>query len=191
MTASRLLRLSCALLLAAAMPLAAQGRGTLRPLDVPFATTPHAAVAKMLEMAKVGPEDMVYDLGSGDGRIVIAAARDFGARAAIGVDLDPKRVAEGEENARQAGVADRVRFIRGDAFKVDFSEATVLAMYMSPRINAELLPRILKTMKPGSRVVVFRFPIPGWEPQRTETIGGQPVRFWVVPDRAETARILH
>jgi cyclopropane fatty-acyl-phospholipid synthase-like methyltransferase len=174
-----------ALALLIALPAAAQNarRGTLHPLDVPYLGTPHEAVRKMLELAKVGPNDIVYDLGSGDGRIVIAAARDFKAKLGVGVDLDYHRVLQGQENARKAGVADRTRFIHGDAFKVDFSEATVLAMFMSPRINAELMPRILTMMKPGSRVVVYRFPVGNWQPQETAMINDQIIRLWVVPER--------
>jgi cyclopropane fatty-acyl-phospholipid synthase-like methyltransferase len=179
----RLLILVLALVLAAPAAVEAERRGTLHPLDAPFVVTPHAAVKKMLEMAKVGPDDVVYDLGSGDGRIVIAAVKDFHAKRGIGVDLDIHRVLQGQENARKAGVANRARFVHGDAFKVDFSEATVLAMYMSPRINAELLPRILAMMKPGSRVVVYRFPVGDWQPVQTASVGGQPIRLWIVPER--------
>ena len=158
-------------------------RGKLRLLDVPFATTPPEAVAAMLRLAEVGPADVVYDLGAGDGRIVIAAVRDFGAKAGIGIDLDPERVSEGQENALKAGVASRTRFLQGDAFKVDFSAATVLALYMSARINRELEPRFRAQLKPGTRIVTYRFPIGDWQPVRTIEIGGQAIRLWVVPQK--------
>jgi SAM-dependent methyltransferase len=159
----------------------AQGRGKMMHLDVPFAATPHEAVAEMLRLAEVGPEDVVYDLGSGDGRIVIAAARDFGARAAVGIDLDPRRVEEGQENAEKAGVAARTRFLRDDIFKADFSEATVLALYLTPRILNEAAPRFLEQLKPGSRIVTYRFAFRDWIPARETELDGQPIRVWIVP----------
>ncbi len=159
----------------------AQGRGKLQHLDVPFATTPPAAVSAMLKLANAGPGDIVYDLGAGDGRIVVAAVRDFGVREGVGIDLDKKRVAEGKEAARKAGIADRTRFFQGDAFKVDFTEATILALYMSPRINRELEPRIRAMMRPGTRIVSYRFPIGDWPPARTITVGGQPIHLWIMP----------
>ena len=137
----------------------------------------------MLRLAKVGPADVVYDLGAGDGRIVIAAVRDFGAKAGIGIDLDPRRVAEGKENAIKAGVASRTRFLQGDAFKVDFSAATVLALYMSARINRELEPRIRAQLKPGTRIVTYRFPIGEWQPVRTIEVGGRSIHLWIVPEK--------
>jgi SAM-dependent methyltransferase len=162
----------------------AQGRGKMQHIDVPFATTPPAAVAAMLKLAGAGPEDVVYDLGAGDGRIVIAAVRDFGARAGVGIDLDSKRVAEGLENARKLELTGRTRFFQGDAFKVDFSEATILALYMSPRINRELEPRIRMMMKPGARIISYRFPIGHWQPARTIMVGGQPIHLWIVPKKS-------
>lgn len=171
----------CASLVALVFAATAQAqtaRGKLRALDVPFATTPPEAVAAMLQLANVGPADVVYDLGSGDGRIVIAAVRDFGAKAGVGIDLDPKRIAEGKENALKAGVSSQVRFLQGDAFKVDFRAATVLALYMSARINRELEPRFRAQLKPGTRIVTYRFPIGDWQPVRTITVGGQAIRLW-------------
>jgi ribosomal protein L11 methylase PrmA len=170
-------------LVAASSAACAQKRGTFKRLDVPYAGTPHAGVAAMLRLAEVGPNDIVYDLGSGDGRIVIAAVRDFGAKFAVGVDIDERRVLEGLANARKAGVSDRTRFVRDDVFKVDFSEATVLAMFMSYRIQTELLPRIRKLLKPGTRIVTYRFPIVGWQPHRIARSEGNDVYLWIVPDR--------
>src|SRR5690606_6243653 len=145
------------------VPAAPQHRGHFKHLDVPYKGTPHKAVAAMLRLAGVGPDDIVYDLGSGDGRIVIAAVRDFGAKLAVGVDIDGQRVVEGVENARTAGVSGQTRFVHADAFKVDLSEATVLAMFMSARITTELLPRMEAMPRAGSRIVTYRVPIVGWK----------------------------
>lgn len=177
------LSVALALVLVQAASVQAQGRGKMMHLDVPFAATPHAAVAEMLRLAEVGPDDVVYDLGSGDGRIVIAAVRDFAARAAVGIDLDPRRVREGEENAGKAGVADRTRFVHDDIFKADFSEATVLALYLTPRILNEAAPRFLAQLRPGARIVTYRFSFHDWPPARETVLDGQPIRVWVVPER--------
>lgn len=161
----------------------AQGRGRMQHLDVPYVATPAPAVAEMLRLARVGPHDVVYDLGSGDGRIVVAAVRDFGAKAGVGIDIDLQRVLQGQENARKAGVSDRTQFILGDAFKADFGEATVLTMFLTPRILRELEPRILAQLRPGSRVVSYRFRFDDWKPERAvETEGGQ-IFLWTVPER--------
>lgn len=182
-TAGRL-AIGLALLAAAASSAAsAQKRGHFKRLDVPYAVTPHEGVAAMLRLAGVGPDDVVYDLGSGDGRIVIAAVRDFGAKFAVGVDIDRKRVVEGRMNARQAGVSGRTQFIHGDAFKVDFSEATVLTMFMSSRINTELLPKMKAQLRPGARIVTYRFPIVGWKPRKVVQSEGDDIYLWIVPGR--------
>jgi ribosomal protein L11 methylase PrmA len=120
--------------------------------DVPFVPTPEVVVDKMLELAKVGPSDVVYDLGSGDGRIVITAAKQYGARG-IGVDIDPDRVREARQNAKAAGVADRVQFKEGDLFNTDLSEATVVTLYLLPEVNMRLRPKLFRELKPGTRVV--------------------------------------
>ena len=164
------------------VPAAPQHRGHFKHLDVPYKGTPHKAVAAMLRLAGVGPDDIVYDLGSGDGRIVIAAVRDFGAKLAVGVDIDGQRVVEGVENARKAGVSGHTRFVHADAFKVDFSEATVLAMFMSARINTELLPRMKAMLRPGSRIVTYRFPIVGWTPHKVIQAEGYDIYLWIVPE---------
>jgi len=158
----------------------AQTRGRFKKLDAPFVGTPYEGVAAMLKLARVGPDDVVYDLGSGDGRIVIAAVRDFGAKAGVGVDIDPIRVREGIGNAKKAGVSDRTEFFQGDAFKFDFGEATVLALFMSARINTELLPRMRRLLKPGSRIVTYRFPIVGWKPDKVIRHNGEDIYLWVM-----------
>ena len=154
-------------------------------LDVPFVPTPHEIVARMLELGAVGPGDNLIDLGSGDGRIVIAAVRDRGARSAEGIDLDPQRVAEAEENAIAAGVADRTRFEQGDLFDKDFSAATVLTLYLTPEINLRLRPRILETLLPGSRVVSHVFDMGAWVPDQQASMGSVNIYAWIVPARIE------
>jgi hypothetical protein len=128
---------------------------------VPFVVTPTDVVEKMLEMAQVGKDDVFYDLGCGDGRLVIAAARDFGARG-IGVDIDPLRVKESKNNARKAQVEHLVEFHIQDVSEADFSDATVVALYMLAEVNGRLRPRFEKQLKPGTRVVSHNYPVPGW-----------------------------
>lgn len=154
-------------------------------LDVPFVPTPYEIVANMLEMGEVGPEDHLIDLGSGDGRIVIAAVRDRGARSAEGIDLDPQRVAEAQENALAAGVADRTSFEQGDLFDKDFSAATVLTLYLTQDINLRLRQRILETLAPGSRVVSHVFDMGAWVPDRQAPMGSVNIYAWTVPTRVE------
>jgi tRNA A58 N-methylase Trm61 len=154
-----------------------------RTLDVIYVPTPPEVVAKMLSMARVGPGDVVYDLGSGDGRIVIAAVRDFGAAAGVGIELDPQRLKEANENARSAGVSDRVHFLDQDLFKADLSEATVVTMYLLPTVNARLYPK-LRGLKPGTRIVSHNYDIsPEWKPNQAVTVGQHIVYFWTVPRR--------
>ena len=138
-------------------------------LDAPYVSTPQPVVKAMLRLAQVRQNDMVYDLGCGDGRIVIAAARDFGARG-VGIDIDPRRIEEANAAARSAGVSQRVRFTVQDLFKTDFSDATVMALYLYPELNAKLLPKLRAELKPGARVVSHRFRIGDWAPDRFETV---------------------
>ncbi len=152
-------------------------------LDIHYVPTPNRLVHRMLEMAGVNEKDYVVDLGSGDGRIVIAAVRDFHARAGYGIDLDPQRVAEARENARQAGVSDRVVFEEGDLFEKDFSEATVLTLYLLQHLNERLRPTILEIMAPGTRVVSHDFDMGDWEPDDQVVVQGSYAFLWVVPAR--------
>jgi precorrin-6B methylase 2 len=152
--------------------------------DIRYVPTPEPVVAKMLQMARVGPSDVVYDLGSGDGRIVITAARDFGARRGVGIDLDPKLVRISKENARKAGVQDRVEFRVGDIFDADLSEATVITLYLLPAINVKLMPKLLRELKPGSRIVSQAFDMGDWAPQQTELVDDRKVFLWTVPEPA-------
>jgi SAM-dependent methyltransferase len=155
-------------------------------VEVPDVRTPPEVVVEILRLARVGPGDTVYDLGSGDGRIVIAAARDFGARG-VGIELDPDLVAESARNARRAGVTDRTRFLLQDIFVADISEATVVTLYLSPGVNLRLRPRLLSQLKPGSRIVSHDFPIGDWQPARVVNFKGPErthvLSLWVVPPR--------
>ena len=150
--------------------------------DVPFVPTPEKVVDRMLEIAQVGPNDVVYDLGSGDGRIVIAAARKYGARG-VGIDIDPERIREARDNARSAGVSDRVEFREGDLFKADLSEATVVTLYLLSSVNLQLRPKLLSELKPGTRIVSHAFDMGDWKPLRTEKVGTSTVYYWIVPER--------
>lgn len=150
-------------------------------LDAPYVPTPQEVGDKMLSMAGVGPDDIVYDLGSGDGRLVISAARDFKAKKGVGVDLDPVRVAEARANARTAGVDGRVTFHEGDLFAFDFSEASVLTLYLLPEMILKLRPTIQASLKPGSRIVAHDFHMGEWEADAYERIGRATVYYWVVP----------
>jgi trans-aconitate methyltransferase len=155
----------------------------LRAPDVIFLPTPPEVVTAMLKVARVGKGDVVYDLGSGDGRIVISAVKDFGAARGVGIDIDPERVAEASANARQAGVADRVTFLNQDLFTTNFSDATVVTLYLLPSLNLRLRPKLLSELKPGTRVVSHAFDIGDWVPEQTLDIRGRAVYFWTVPER--------
>jgi len=149
--------------------------------EVPYVATPQVTVDEMLRLANVGPQDFVLDLGSGDGRIVVTAARKFGARG-LGVDLDWRLVLQGEENARQAGVADRVRFLEQDLFQTDLSQATVITTYLLPFVMLRLRPSVL-ALKPGTRIVSHDFDFGDWRPDQKTSIRKN-VFLWIVPARA-------
>jgi hypothetical protein len=150
--------------------------------DVIWVPTPEELITKMLDMAKLTPNDYVIDLGSGDGRIVIAAAKR-GARA-LGVEYNPDMVALSRENARKEGVSARASFIQADIFQTDFSKATVLTMYLLPSLNMKLRPKILE-MKPGTRVVSHAFSMEDWEPDQTATEEERTAYLWIVPAKVE------
>jgi cyclopropane fatty-acyl-phospholipid synthase-like methyltransferase len=151
--------------------------------EAPWVPTPEEVVDTMLRLAKVGPKDIVYDLGCGDGRIVIAAAKNFGARG-VGIEIEPELVVEARAAAKDAGVADRVRFREQDLFQADISKASVVTLYLFTKMNERLKPRLLKELKPGSRVVAYQFNGMGdWKPQQVVTTHPYPVWLWVVPDR--------
>lgn len=158
------MRLLIALILACASPAFADENDW----QVPFITTPGDVVERMLELAGTKADDLVADLGSGDGRIVIAAARKYGARG-LGIELDQKLVDVSRENARKAGVADRVAFVQGDVLEADFSKASVVTVYLLPNLISQLEPRLL-ALKPGTRIVSHSFHMPSWRPDRTVTL---------------------
>ena len=181
----------------AALAIAACGaRAQEGEVRAPFITTPPEVVARMLQLAGTGLQDTVIDLGSGDGRIVIAAARDHGARG-LGIELDPKLVALARENARRAGVADRARFEEGDALKAELTQASVVTIYLLPFLLEQLQPRLLGQLRPGARVVTHAFAMKGWPPDRAETVRlsarheGQGdesrIFLWVVPAQVRGA----
>jgi SAM-dependent methyltransferase len=153
-----------------------------RPPDVYFASTRQPVADAMLTLAGVTAGDVVYDLGSGDGRIVIMAAQKHGARG-VGIEIDPKLVALSRELAREGGVDDKVSFIEGDFFTADISPATVVMLYLSTTINADLEPKLRRELRAGSRIVSQQFPIGRWMPARTLRAAGQELFFWIVPER--------
>jgi ribosomal protein L11 methylase PrmA len=134
----------------------------------------------MLQVAKVGPDDILYDLGSGDGRIPITAAKKFGTRG-TGIDIDPQRIQEARANAEKQGVTDKVQFIQGDLFEQDLSKATVISLYLLPSLNLKLRPTLLK-LKPGTRIVSHAFDMGDWAPRQTLNVDGRMVYFWTVPE---------
>ncbi|HEY7913843.1 MAG TPA: class I SAM-dependent methyltransferase [Blastocatellia bacterium] len=155
-----------------------------RPLDVPYVPTPHEVVAEMLRMANVTKNDVVYDLGCGDGRIVIAAAQKHGARG-VGIDINPVRVQEAQENAKTAGVTDRVKFFTQDLFETDLSEASVVTLYLLPSVNLKLRPKLLKELKTGTRIVSHSFDMGDWKPDSAAEVDGRKIYYWVVSNDAK------
>ena len=151
--------------------------------DVIWVPTPQALVERMLTIADVKPTDYVMDLGSGDGRTVITAAKKFGARA-LGIEYNPDMVELSKRNAEQQGVADRAQFRHADIFATDFSEATVITMYLLPSLNLKLRPTLLK-LKPGTRLVSHAFTMDDWQPDQTEYVEGRTAYLWIVPARVE------
>ena len=161
----------------------------LKPLEkepeVPYVPTHELVVAEMLKVAKVGKNDVLYDLGSGDGRIPITAAKKFGTRG-VGVDIDPARVTEARANAVKAGVADKVKFMQQDLFETDIKEATVVTLYLLPDVNLRLRPKLLADLKPGTRVVSHNYDMGDWKPLKTITVKvpeEHTIYYWVVPPR--------
>ncbi len=155
--------------------------------EVPYVATREDIVNEMLRMAAVTKDDVVYDLGCGDGRIVTTAAKRFGAKG-IGIDIDPKRIAESEQNARTSGVADRVRFIQGDLFDADLSQATVVTLYLLPSVNLRLRPKLERELRPGTRVVSHNYDMGDWEPLQKTEIGDHVVYLWLIPEARARAR---
>jgi ribosomal protein L11 methylase PrmA len=150
--------------------------------DVIYVPTSDTVVDAMLKLAKVESNDVVYDLGSGDGRIVIAAARKYGARG-VGIDIDPERISESNENARNAQVTDKVRFIEADLFESDFSDASVVTLYLLGRLNERLKPILFEQLKPGTRIVSHAFDMGEWKPEKTQVVDGKTIYLWTIPER--------
>lgn len=150
--------------------------------DVPYVPTPNEVMKQMLKMAKVTENDVVYDLGSGDGRIVINAAQTYGARG-VGVEIDPELVKKATENAQKAGVSNLVEFRQQDLFQADISEATVVTLYLLPNVNLRLKSKLLEELKPGTRIVSHAFDMGDWQPQQVEQVNGTTIYYWVVPNR--------
>jgi len=153
-------------------------------LDVPFVPTRQQVVDAMLDLAGVRPTDVLYDLGCGDGRIVVTAASKYGARA-VGVDIDPQRIEEATQNARRAGVAARTSFRVGDLFDADIKDATVVTLYLLPSVNRKLKPRLLRQLEPGTRIVSHDFDMgDDWPAQKAVKLGNDTIYLWTVPKRA-------
>ena len=150
------------------------------PINTPYVASEPRIVNAMLELAKVTAADTVYDLGCGDGRIVIAAVQKYGAHG-VGIDLNPVRIEEARANARVAGVGDRIRFEANDLFDADIHSATVVALYLLPDVNLRLRPRLLRELKPGTRVVSHAFDMGDWKPDKEIVVEGEHVYLWTIP----------
>lgn len=171
------------LLLVLALPAAAQParQKELRTPDVIYVPTPQEVVEAMLQVAKVGKGDVLYDLGSGDGRIPITAAQKYGIAKGVGIDINPERIREANANLRKAGVGKRVRFVNADLFESNFSDATVITLYLLPTLNRKLLPKLLRETKPGTRIVSHAFDMGPWKAEQVLDVNGRTVYFWTIP----------
>ena len=176
----RLKRTSLSLLLCALLACAQQA--PKRTPDVRYEPSPDRAVTAMLQLAGVKKGDVVYDLGCGDGRFVIAAARDFGARG-VGIDIDPARIAESVANAKKAGVTRLVTFREEDLFEADFHEATVVVVALWPSLNLKLRPRLLKELRPGTRIVSIYHDMGDWTPEVARQVDGNKIFLWRIPEK--------
>lgn len=158
----------------------AQVPNSERSPDVVYVPTPMPVVEEMLRLADVQSDDVIYDLGSGDGRIVITAAKQYGTRG-VGIDIDPQRIQEANQNAQESKVTNRVTFRQEDLFQTDFSEATVVTLYLLPELNLRLRPKLLGELKPGTRIVSHAFDMGEWKPDQVVEVAGKTVYYWVVP----------
>ncbi|MBI4634134.1 MAG: class I SAM-dependent methyltransferase [Deltaproteobacteria bacterium] len=152
--------------------------------DIHYVPTPQYVVNELLEIAETNKDDIVYDLGCGDGRFVITAAKKYGARG-VGIDIDPERIRESQTNAMNAGVADRVKFIEADLFKTDVSRATIVALYLLPQLNLRLRPKLFKELKPGTRIVSHDFDMDDWTPDIAGGLGSSLYYLWILPADVE------
>jgi len=179
-----LIALAAACSLAAPAPLLAQAQkqpATQYP-DVIFVPTPQEVVEDMLRLANVQKGDVLYDLGSGDGRIAITAARKYGIKA-TGIDIDPERIREANENAKKAGVTGLVQFRQENLFAADFKDATVITLYLLPDLNVKLRPKLCNELKPGTRIVSHQFEMGAWKPEKRLESNGRTIYFWTVPPK--------
>ena len=182
MTATRRIALWVCLWAFVALPLSAQWDENGFGGDVPYVPTPQEVVDAMLKMAGVSARDIVYDLGCGDGRIVISAAK-LGARA-VGVDINPERIREAEANAKEAEVTDKVKFVQADLFDADIKPATVVTLYLLPDVNMRLRPKLLRDLRPGTRIVSHSFDMGDWKPAKEIDADGRTLYLWIVPARS-------
>jgi ribosomal protein L11 methylase PrmA len=166
-----------------ALPLGAvaQEPASRRP-DVIYVPTPEEVVDAMLQVAKVTKADVVFDLGTGDGRIPVTAAKKYGARG-VGIDIDPQRIKEANENVQKNGVADKVRILQADLFEANISEATVVTLYLLPSLNQKLMPKLMKDLKPGTRIVSHAFDMGEWKPEQELDVSGRKIYYWTIPKR--------
>ena len=160
----------------------AQNRQPIHEPDVPYVPTPQEVVDEMLKLANIQKGDILYDLGCGDGRIVITAAKEYGIEAA-GIDIDPERIEESNQNAAKAGVSNKVKFIEADLFAADISRASVVTLYLLHSVNLKLKPKLLKELKPGTRVVSNTFSMDDWEPKKKIQAQGRTLYLWVIPEK--------
>jgi ribosomal protein L11 methylase PrmA len=185
-----LIALAAAGSLAAPLPLLAQAQkqpATQYP-DVIFVPTPQEVVEDMLRLANVQKGDVLYDLGSGDGRIAITAARKYGIKA-TGIDIDPERIREANENAKKAGVTNLVRFRQENLFTADFRDATVITLYLLPDLNVKLRPKLWNELKPGTRIVSHQFEMGAWKPEKRLESNGRTIYFWTVPPKDKQPKL--
>ena len=152
--------------------------------EVPYVPTPERVVDTMLKLANLGPGDVLYDLGSGDGRIVITAARKFSVRG-VGIDINPERIREANDNAKNAGVMDKVTFRQNDLFQEDLHEATVVTLYLLPSVNLKLRPKLLKELKPGTRIISHDFDMGDWKPEKRVEVDNHRIFTWTIPPKAQ------
>jgi SAM-dependent methyltransferase len=158
----------------------------LREPDVIYVPTPQQVVDEMLKLAGVKPGDIVYDLGCGDGRTVITAAKTYGVKA-VGIDINPERIKESMDNAKQAGVTDKVAFRNEDLFEADIHEATVVTLYLLQSLNVKLRPKLWHDLKPGTRVVSHAFDMGDWKPEKETEVDGRRIFLWRIPAKTAAA----
>jgi ribosomal protein L11 methylase PrmA len=184
-----LLALAAALVLAVPGPVLAQAKkAPKRGPDVIYVPTPQEVVEDMLRLANVRKGDILYDLGSGDGRIAITAAKKYGVKA-TGIDIDPERIREAQTNARKAGVENLVEFRNEDLFQADFRDATVVTLYLLPDLNVKLRPKLWNELKPGTRIVSHQFDMGKWKPEKTLESDGRTIYLWTVPEKNKRPKL--